>query len=107
MRTGAGGAGSSTRRVASSLCETDAIVERQKAYEAIAAVYREWGVGRQYDWTPEVVAETERRLAINDADIPDPTAHLADFALQVLDRLGVVEPYDGPGDLRSNIAKPS
>jgi hypothetical protein len=53
------------------------------------------------------VAETERRLAIDDADIPDPTAHFADFALQVLDRLGVVEPYDGPGEFRSNIANPS
>lgn len=53
------------------------------------------------------MAETERRLAVDDADIPDPTAHLADFALQVLDRLGVVEPYNGPGEFRSYIAKPS
>ena len=82
-------------------------MKRQKAYEAIAAVYQDWGHGKLDDWTPEVVAETERRLALNDADIWDPTAHFADFALQVLDRLGVVEPYDGPGELRGRFAKPS
>jgi hypothetical protein len=74
-------------------------MQRQLAYEAIAAVYRDWG----YDnlgWTPEVVAETEERLAVDDADVWDSSAHFADFALQVLDRLRVIEPYAGPGGLR-------
>jgi hypothetical protein len=74
-------------------------VERVRAYEAIAAVYHDWGLGK-LGWTPEVVAETERRLAVDDADIWDSSVHYADFALQVLDRLEVTEPYGGPGDLR-------
>jgi hypothetical protein len=74
-------------------------VTREEAYAAIAAIYAAWG----YDnlgWTPALVAETEQRLAVDDADVWDSSVHFADFALQVLDRLGVVEPYDGPGDLR-------
>ncbi len=82
-------------------------MKRQKAYEAIAAVYQDSGHGKFNDWTPEVVAETERRLALDDADVWDPTAHFADFALRVLDRLGVVEPYEGPGEFRPRSAKPS
>jgi len=39
-------------------------------------------------------------LAINDAERPDSTVVLAEFALRVLDRLGVVEPYEGPGARR-------
>jgi len=76
------------------------LVTRDEAYAAIADVYAEWG----YDnlgWTTAVVAETEQRLALDDADVWDSSVHFADFALQVLDRLGVVEPYDGPGDLRA------
>jgi hypothetical protein len=71
------------------------------AYAAIAAVYAGWGYG-SLGWTPALVAETERRLAVDDADVWDSSVHFADFALQMLDRLGVVEPYDGPGHLRSN-----
>jgi len=71
-------------------------MERPRAYEAIAEVYRDIGL---YDyWTPDTVAEAEQRMAIDDADIPDSTAHFADFALRVLDKLGVLERYDGPGD---------
>ena len=51
-------------------------------------------------WTPEAIAEAEQRLAINDAERPDSTVVLAEFALRVLDRLGVVEPYEGPGARR-------
>jgi hypothetical protein len=72
-------------------------VDRQRAYEAIAEVYRGWNVE---GWTPEAIAEAEQRLAIDDADVSDSTVHFADFALQVLDRLGAVDPYEGPGDLR-------
>jgi hypothetical protein len=62
-------------------------MERQRGYEAIAEVYRDIGL---YDyWTPERVAEAELRMAIDDADIPDLAAHFADFALCVLDKLGV------------------
>ena len=74
-------------------------MERQRAYDAIAAVYRDWGYDK-LRWTPEAVAETEQRLAVDDADIWDSSVHFADFALQVLDRLEVVEPYAGPGELR-------
>ena len=72
-------------------------MERAAAYRAIADVYRETGLTRDY-WTPETVAHAERRMAIDDADVPDSTAWMLDFALRVLDKLGVVEPYDGPGD---------
>jgi hypothetical protein len=83
------------------------VLERERAYEAIAAVYQVWGYGN-LGWSPEVVAETERRLAVDDADIWDSSVHFADFALRVLDKLGVVAPYDGPGDLRrTDIANPS
>jgi hypothetical protein len=58
-------------------------------------------------WTAEVVAETEQKLAVDDSGIWDSSVHFADFALQVLDRLGVVEPYDGPGEFRPNFVKPS
>jgi hypothetical protein len=81
-------------------------IERQRAYEAIAATYQDWGFDK-LGWTAEVIAETEQRLAIDDADLWDSSAHFADFALQVLDRLGVVEPYDGPGDYRPRFVKPS
>jgi hypothetical protein len=76
-------------------------VTRDDAYAAIAAVYAEWGYGN-LGWTPALVAETEQRLAVDDADVWDSSAHFANFALQVLDRLGVVEPHDGPDHLRSN-----
>ncbi len=72
-------------------------MERSRAYEAIAEVYREWNVE---GWTPDAIAEAEQRLAIDDADVSDSTVHFADFALQVLDRLGVVDPYEGHGDFR-------
>ena len=81
-------------------------MERRKAYEAIAAVYQEWGFNN-LGWTTDVVADTERRLAVDDADVWDSSVHFADFALQVLDRLGVVEPYDGPGEYRPNSGNPS
>jgi hypothetical protein len=73
-------------------------VERSRAYQAISDVYGEW---KLEGWSPEAIAEAEQRLAINDADIGDSTVHFADFALQVLDRLGVVDPYTGPGELRA------
>jgi hypothetical protein len=53
------------------------------------------------------VAETEQRLAVDDADAWDSSDWFADFTLQVLDRLGVIEPYDGPGEFRPNAGKPS
>lgn len=81
-------------------------MNREEAYEAIAAVYRDWGFG-ELGWTAEVVAETERRLAVDDSDVWDSSVHFADFALQVLDRLGVVEPYDGPGEFRRPSPDPS
>jgi hypothetical protein len=74
-------------------------MERERAYEAIAATYQDWGF-EKLGWTPEVVAESEQRLAVDDADIWDSSVHFADFALQVLDRLEVIEPYSGPGDFR-------
>jgi hypothetical protein len=37
-------------------------------------------------------------MAIDDAHVPDSTAWMLDFTLRVLDKLGVVEPYDGPGN---------
>jgi hypothetical protein len=80
-------------------------MKREKAYEAIAAVYQDIGFDN-LGWSTEVVAETERRIAVDDADIWDSSVHFADFALRVLDRLGVVEPYDGPGQFRPNFAKP-
>ena len=67
-------------------------MERQRAYEAIASVYADWGYA-DLGWTPELVADTERRLAVDDADIWDSSVHFAAFTLQVLDRLGVVKPY--------------
>ena len=74
-------------------------VERTRAYEAISGVYGYWKVE---GWTPDAIAEVEQRLAIDDADIGgDSTVHFADFTLQVLDRLGFVDPYDGPGDPRA------
>ena len=70
-------------------------MERRRAYEVIADAYREMGLG---DWTAESVAEAEQRLAIDDADRWDSTVVAAEFALRVLDGLGVVEPFTGPGD---------
>ena len=61
-------------------------MKRERAYEAIAAVYEDIGFDK-LGWTAEVVAETERRIAIDDADIWDSSVHFADFALQVLDPL--------------------
>lgn len=72
-------------------------MERAAAYRAIADVYREVGLTGDY-WTTEMVAEAERRMAIDDADVPDSTAWMLDFALRVMDKLELVEPYDGPGD---------
>jgi len=79
-------------------------MKREDAYAAIAEVYAAWGYDGNVRWTPATVAETEQRLAVDDSDIWDPSVHFADFALQVLDRLGVVEPYDGPGDLRTTVS---
>jgi hypothetical protein len=42
-------------------------MEREQAYEAIAAVYHDIGFDN-LGWTAEVVAETERRIAVDDAD---------------------------------------
>ena len=72
-------------------------MERMRAYEAIADALNEFGFDK-LGWTPEVVAETEQRMAIDDADVWDSSAHLVEFALRVLDKLDVVEPYDGPGE---------
>ncbi len=44
------------------------------------------------EWTPEAVADAEKRLALDDSDLSDSTVRFADFALQVLDSLGVVDP---------------
>jgi hypothetical protein len=71
-------------------------MQRQLAYEAIADVYRDVGLDNGY-WTPETVGDAERRLAIDDADMPDSSALMAD-ALRVLDKLAVIAPYEGPGD---------
>jgi hypothetical protein len=73
-------------------------MERRAAYEAIAEVYRESGLMRDDYWTVETVADAERRMARDDADVPDSTAWMLDFTLRVLDKLGVVDPYEGPGD---------
>jgi hypothetical protein len=75
----------------------DLSMERQRAYEAIAEALNDVGFDT-LGWTPEVVAETERRMAVDDADIWDSSAHFVEFTLRVLDKLKVVEPYDGPGD---------
>jgi hypothetical protein len=72
-------------------------MERAAAYRAIADVYHETGLTGDY-WTPDTVAEAERRMAIDDADVPDSTAWMLDFSLRVLDKLGVVDPYDGLGE---------
>ena len=37
-------------------------------------------------------------FADDDADVWDSSAHFVDFTLRVLDKLDVIEPYDGPGD---------
>lgn len=75
----------------------DRLMKRQRAYEAIANTLNDIGFDK-LGWTPEVVEETERRMAVDDADIWDSSAHFVDFALRVLDRLKIIEPYDGPGD---------
>ena len=49
-------------------------------------------------WTPEVVAETEQRMAVDDADIWDSSARFVDFAPRVLDKLELIDPYTGPGN---------
>jgi hypothetical protein len=56
-------------------------------------VYREWNNDA---WTPRRLRKPSSGCD-HDADRPDSTAVLAEFALRVLDRLGVVEPYDAPG----------
>jgi hypothetical protein len=71
-------------------------MERARAHEAIAQTLNEVGFER-LGWTPEIVAETEQRIAIDDADIWDSSAHLVEFALRVLDTLELIEPYEGPG----------
>jgi len=82
------------------------MLKREKAYEAIAAVYADWGLDK-LGWTSDVVAETERRIAVDDADVWDPSVHFADFALQVLDRLNLIERYDGPGEFRQSSRRPT
>jgi hypothetical protein len=72
-------------------------MKRELAYAAISNVLNEVGFER-LGWTQEVVAETEQRMAIDDADVWDSSAHFVEFSLRVLDWLGVIEPYDGPGD---------
>jgi len=83
----------------------DAAVKRERAYGVISETLRDVGFDR-LGWTPEVVAETERRMAIDDADVWDSSAHYVDFALRVLDKLGVIEAYDGPGDCHPSRARP-
>lgn len=73
------------------------LMRRQRAYEAIAKTLDDFGFD-MLGWTPEVVAETEQRMAVDDADVWDSSAHFADFTLRVLDQLDIIEPYDGPGD---------
>ena len=75
----------------------DPTMERVRAYEVIAETFNEVGF-ETLGWTPEVVAETERRMAVDDAYMWDSSALLSDFALRVLDKLGVIEPFDGPGE---------
>jgi hypothetical protein len=72
-------------------------MKRKEAYAAIAQVYADLGFTGDY-WTAETVAEAEQRMAVDDADMPDETAWMLDFALRVLDKLRVVEPYEGPGE---------
>src|SRR3954463_4278485 len=79
-------------------------MERPRAYEAMAEVYREMG---WCYWTPEAVAEAERRMTIDDADRPVSTVVAADFALRVLDKLGVVDPFDGPASNNSETYRSS
>jgi hypothetical protein len=71
---------------------------RAEAHAQIAELLTEWFPDQ--GWTPERVAEMDRRLAIDDADIPEPLTHYAEFALQLLDRAALIEPYEGQGDLR-------
>jgi hypothetical protein len=78
------------------LCE-DRAMERRRAYEAIAEALNETGFDT-LGWTPDVVAETEQRMAIDDADVWDSSAHFVEFTLRVLDKLDIIEPYEGPGD---------
>jgi hypothetical protein len=73
------------------------LMERARAYEAIAQTFADIGFDH-LGWTPAVVAESERRIAIDDADVWDSSVHFAEFALRVLDQLAAVEPYTGPGE---------
>jgi len=73
-------------------------MKRDEAYKYIAAELAEWFPDQ--GWTVEKVAEMDRRLAIDDADVPDPLVHYADFALRVLDRAKLIEPYARPGSFR-------
>jgi hypothetical protein len=73
-------------------------IKREEAHEHIAAELAEWFPDQ--GWTRERVAEIDRRLAVDDSDIADPLVHYADFALRVMDRAGLVEPYGGPGTFR-------
>ncbi len=43
-------------------------MNRQRAYEAIANTLNDIGFDK-LGWTPEVVEEAERRIAVDDADI--------------------------------------
>jgi hypothetical protein len=73
-------------------------VTRAEAHAHIAALLAEWFPDQ--GWTQERVAESDMRLAIDDSDVSDPLTHYADFGLRLLDRAGLVEPYEGPGDYR-------
>ena len=75
----------------------DLKMERVRAYEAIAETFNEVGFDA-LGWTPEVVAETEQRMAVDDADMWDFSTLDADFTLRALDKLGAVAPYDGSGE---------
>ncbi len=78
-------------------CENGGM-KREEAHQHIAAQLAEWFPRER--WSAERVAEIDQRLAIDDADKGDPVDHLADFALRVLDRARLIEPYAGPGAYR-------
>jgi hypothetical protein len=58
-------------------------VKRQRAYAAIVDVYRCVGLGGGYG-TAETAGDAERRMANDDADMPDSSAVMDDVALRVL-----------------------
>jgi hypothetical protein len=77
-------------------------MKREDAYAATAEVYAAWGYEEKLGWTPALVGRPSSvwQLTIPTSGIPQ---HTRDFALQVLDRLGVLEPYDGPGGLHPKV----